>query len=59
MNDENGDLPADFYNILNRLKNYISQLLNVHSVNDVRQICTAEPLVPDHCLLRFKVLFQS
>jgi hypothetical protein len=39
---------ADTHNILNRWRNYFSQLLNVHSVNDVRQveIHTAEPLVP-------------
>jgi hypothetical protein len=46
VKDENGDLLANFHNILNRWKNYFSQLLNVH--NDVRQIevHTAEPLVP-------------
>jgi hypothetical protein len=37
--DENGDLLADSDNILNRLKNFFSKLLNVHSVG--------EPLVPD------------
>jgi hypothetical protein len=44
---ENGDLLADSHNISNRLKNYFSQLLNVHNVSDVRQIevHTAEPLV--------------
>jgi hypothetical protein len=47
--DENGDLLANFRNILNRWKNYYSHLLNVHGVSDVRQIeiHTAEPLVPD------------
>jgi hypothetical protein len=46
--DENGDLLADLHNILNRWKNYFSQLLSVHNVSDVRQIevHTAEPLVP-------------
>jgi hypothetical protein len=29
---------ADSHNILNRWKNYFSQLLNVHRVSDVRQI---------------------
>jgi hypothetical protein len=49
VKDENGDLLADFHNILNRRKNYYSQLLNVLRVSDVRQIeiHTAEPLVPD------------
>jgi hypothetical protein len=49
VKDENGDLLADSYIILNSWKNYFSQLLNVHRASDVRQreIHTAEPLVPD------------
>jgi hypothetical protein len=45
VKDENGGLLADFHNILNRWKNYFSQLLNVCSVSDVRQvgIHTAQP----------------
>jgi hypothetical protein len=45
MEDQNHVLLAD---ILNRWKNYFSQLLNLHNVSDVRQIevHTAEPLVP-------------
>jgi hypothetical protein len=39
------------HNILNRLKNYFSQLLNVHNVSDVRQ------MVP--FTLRLKLLLQS
>jgi hypothetical protein len=37
------------HNILNRWKNYFSQLLNVHRVSEVRQIeiHTAEPIAPD------------
>jgi hypothetical protein len=48
MRDDNGDLLADSDSILNRWKNYFSQLLKVHDVSDVRQIevHTAEPLVP-------------
>jgi hypothetical protein len=44
----NGDLLANSYTIVYRLKSYFSQLLNVHDVSDVRQIemHTAEPLVP-------------
>jgi hypothetical protein len=38
VKDENGDLLADSHNILNRWKNYFSQLLKVHRVSDVRQI---------------------
>jgi hypothetical protein len=53
MKDENGDLLVDYHNILNRWKSYFSQLLNVHSVNDIRQIeiHTAQPLVPASSLL--------
>jgi len=42
-------LVAVSYCILVRWRNYFSQLLNVHGVNDVRQreIHTAEPLVPE------------
>jgi hypothetical protein len=38
VKDENGDLLENSHNILNRRKNYFPQLLNVHSVSDVRQI---------------------
>jgi hypothetical protein len=34
--DENGHLLADSNTILNRLKSYFSQLLNVHNVSDVK-----------------------
>ena len=40
---------ADSHSTMARWRNYFSQLLNVHGVNDVRQaeIHTAEPLVPE------------
>jgi hypothetical protein len=38
VKDENGVLLADFHNILNSWKNYLSQLLNVHNVSDVRRL---------------------
>jgi hypothetical protein len=49
VKDESVDLFADSHSILNRRKNYLCQLLNVHGVNGVRQteIHTAEPLVPE------------
>ena len=49
MQDDKGDLFADSHSILARRRNYFSQILNVHDVNDVRQagIHTAEPLVPE------------
>jgi hypothetical protein len=37
VKDDNGDLLVDSHNILNRWKNYFSQLLDVHNVSDVRQ----------------------
>jgi hypothetical protein len=41
----------DSHNILNRWKNYFSQLLNVHTVSDVMhiEVHTAKPLVPSPC----------
>jgi hypothetical protein len=47
VNNENGNLLAGTHNILSRWKTYLSQLLNVHGINDVRQmlIHTAEALV--------------
>ena len=48
VKDEKGNLVADSHSILASWREYLSQLLNVHGVNDVRQskIHTAEPLVP-------------
>ena len=45
MKDDTGDLFADSHIILARWRNYFSQKLNVHGVNDVKQteIHTAEP----------------
>jgi hypothetical protein len=56
--DGNGDLLADSHNILNRWKNYFSQLLNVHNVSDVRQIEVvhmAEPSVPGPSCLEVEI----
>jgi hypothetical protein len=54
---ENVDLLADSHSILNRWKNYFSQLLYMHNVNDVRQIevHTAEPLVPGPSRLEVEI----
>jgi hypothetical protein len=58
---ENCELFADSHNILNRWKNYFSQLLNVHNVSDVRQIevHTAEPLVPGPSRRQVVIKFQQ
>jgi hypothetical protein len=57
VKDENGDLLANFHSILNRWKNYSSQLLNVHNVSDVRQIEVhmAEPIVPGPSHLKVEI----
>jgi hypothetical protein len=57
IKDENGDLLADFHNILNRWKSYFSRLLYVHRVSDVRQIeiHTTEPLVPEPSPFKDKI----
>jgi hypothetical protein len=49
MKDENGYLLTDSHKILNRRKDFVSQLLNIYRNSNVRQIDihTAEPLVPD------------
>jgi hypothetical protein len=57
MNNENACLLVDSHNILNRWKNYFSQLLNVHNVSDARQIevHTTEPLVPGPSRLEVEI----
>jgi len=49
VKDAKGDLVVDSQSNLARWRNYFSQILNVHGVNDVRQteirIHTVEPLV--------------
>jgi hypothetical protein len=37
VKDEKGDMGTDSHSILARWRNYFSQLLNIHGVNDVRQ----------------------
>jgi hypothetical protein len=56
VKDENGDLPADSHNILNRWKNYFFQLMNEH-VSDVMQIekQMTEPLVPGPSRLEVEI----
>jgi hypothetical protein len=45
VKDENGNL-ADSYNIINKWKNYFSQLLNVHNISDIRQTEVQVRLAP-------------
>ena len=60
VKDEKGDLVADSHSIMVRWRNYFSQVLNIHGVNDVRQveIHTAEPLVPKPSALRLSWLLK-
>jgi hypothetical protein len=57
IEDENGNLPVDPQNVLNKWKNFFNQVLNVHGVHDVRQmdIHTAEPLVPEPSLVKVEI----
>jgi hypothetical protein len=59
VKDKNGDVLADSRNILNRWKNYFSQIFNVHNVINVRQIevHTVVPLAT--VLSRLKLPLQS
>ena len=49
VKDDESELVVDSHSILARWRNYFSQILNIHGVNDVRQteIHTAEPLLPE------------
>jgi hypothetical protein len=49
VKDERGDLLLDPHKIMNRWKNYLCQLLNIHGAGGVRQteMHTAEPFVPE------------
>jgi hypothetical protein len=57
IKDEYGNLLADPQNVLNRLKNFFNQLLNIHGVHDVRQmdIHMAEPLVSEPSLVEVEI----
>jgi hypothetical protein len=53
VKDKNADLLADSHHILNRLKKFFCQLLNVHRASDVRQaeIHTAEPSISYYIIM--------
>ena len=58
---EKGDLVADSHSEMARWRNYFSQLLNLHGINDVRQaeMQTAEPLVPGPSAFEFEVAIEK
>jgi len=59
--DDKGDFIADSHSILARWRNYFSQILNVHGVNDVRQTETqrAQPLVPEPSASEFELAIEK
>jgi hypothetical protein len=61
VKDENSDLLADSHNTTNRWKNYFSQLLNVHGLNNVKQtdMHTAKPLVPKHSPFEAEIVIEK
>jgi hypothetical protein len=61
VQDEKGDFVADSHSVLARWRNYFSQLLIVHGVNDVRQteIHTAEPLAPEPSASEFELATEK
>jgi len=42
VKDEMGDLVADSHSVLARWRNHLSQILNIHGANDVRQKYTQQ-----------------
>jgi hypothetical protein len=61
VKDVNGDLLADLHNILNMCKKFFSQLLNLYSVCNVKQIDMhkAQLLVHDSSPFEVEVAIQS
>jgi hypothetical protein len=61
IKDENGNLLAVPHSILNRWKNFFSQVLHVHGICDVRQkdIHTAEPLVPEPSIVEVEIAIRK
>ena len=61
VKDEKGDLVADSCSILARWRNYFSQLLNVHGVNEIGQAetHTEEPLVPEPSVFEVELAIEK
>ena len=61
VKDEKGDVVADSHSILTRWRNYFSQLLNVHGVNEIGQAetNTAEPLVPEPSFFELELAIEK
>ena len=61
VKDEKGDLVEDSHSILAMCRNYFSQLLYMHGVNDVRhtEINTTEPLEPKPSAFRVELNIEK
>jgi hypothetical protein len=59
VRDEKGYLFTDSHSILARWRNHVSQLFNVHEVNDKTEIHTAEPLVPDPSVFELEMTIKN
>ena len=61
IKNDNVELLADSNSILNRWKDYFSNLLNVYKDNDVGEIeiQTAEPLIPDPTRLEVETVIEK
>ena len=61
MKHDKGDLVTDYHSIPARWRNYFSQILNAHGVNDVRQteIHTAEPPVPEPSVSEIELVIEK
>jgi hypothetical protein len=61
IKDEKCDFVTDSHSIWAKWKNHVSQQLNVHGVNVVRQteIHTAEPLVPELSATEVKMAIEK
>jgi hypothetical protein len=57
IKNKNGNLLADPQSVLNRWKNFFTQVLNVYGFHDIRQmdIHVAEPLVPEPSLVKVDI----
>ena len=61
VKNEKGDLVADSHSVLATWRNYFSQLLNVHGVNEIGQAetHTEEPLVPEPSVFEVELAIEK
>jgi hypothetical protein len=63
VKDEKDDLVAVSHSIMERWRNYLSQILNINGVSDVRQaeilVHTAKPLVPEPSVFEAELAIEK